>query len=157
MPDGFLLVGGPWDGRRVPYDARTVQVPILRPITTLPGRVVPFRRTRFIEPGGEVATYHRIGDVYAFDGLVPDGWCDVAISLEALAEGGRVLLRMARQEARLTLAEMSEADGKELGRIVWRMIPPDPAGALKYLCTLRAIVGPRRVRRGLDLRAERQG
>lgn len=143
----YRLEGGPRDGERVTTNgAYALAVPIMQPIEVVP-KVVPFNRFR---PSFEQVMYYRTGDIYRWEGLVGDAWCDMAVSEQVIVEGGPALRRLIREQMRRTLEEM--ASPKELGPIVYRVSPD----LLRFSYKVRAIVGPRRVELGLRDRESRR-
>lgn len=144
----YLFVGGPADGRRIVTSGPSVFLyPILQPVTVARPKVVPFRRPG---PSVDTATYTRFGRIYWWEGLIGDAHCDVDVAEEFMATGGPAIRRMIREEVRAALARL--ADGKGLGRIVWRVT----YDRKRFRFTIRAFVGPRAGLFALEARQKRR-
>lgn len=149
--DEYVFVGGPADGRRIRTDgARVFIVPVMRPFQVTFGRkVLPFRRG--LEPSMDEARYERFGRIYWWEGLIGDAFAEMAVSDEAMAEIGPTIRTFIRAEFHHYLEDL--ADGKGLGRIIWRIVSRDH---LRGLTTIRALVGPRATEYGMDIRTKRR-
>ena len=95
--------------------------------------------------------YERFGSIYWWDGLIRDAGFEMVVSDEIMVEGGPTIRKFIRAEMRRHLEGL--AAGKELGRIIWRIVSRDP---FRFQTTIRALVGPRAVDYGLGVRADRR-
>jgi hypothetical protein len=143
----YPFVGGPLDGRHLATSgARIFIAPIMRPVEVVYSTSV---YSHFDELTFNETRYERFDDLYWWEGLVADAWADCDVTDEALALGGALIRREVQRMLRRELIEM--AGDKELGRVVWRVVPSSRVG----IRTFRAFVGPRAVKRGLQVRLSR--
>lgn len=145
----YLFVGGPRDGARIATNgARIVVMPIVQPLEVFT-KVTPIRRYR--EPSMSTTTYERFDRIYWWEGLVRDAFAEMVVSDQVLVEGGSTIRKFIRAEIRSHLASLAE--GKELGRIRWRVVSRD---FIRSQTTIRALVGPRAGPYGLEVRSQRR-